>query len=560
MHRKLFCVLISVFLLAVAAPAAPKPAAWFVDSLTKVFADDQPGSNALVQPVYDAARRSTVSIQLAVRGAAPIEKLSVEAVPLKGSGAPISSVKVRWVEYVGVNSNTPDTPDEELVRKAPGQFPDALESDFPLVLDKDKTRSIWVTVKVPENQKPGEYKGELRLQDAGKLVVRMPYRLRVHSTVLPQHIPLAITNYFNLSDSHLKRFYGVERHSPEWWDLMSNLAHFLAEYHQDCMYADVPSLAMGRIENGVMRYDFTNFERFFGTFFSAGVDGNFQGGNLLSRQRRKGATLMVRAWVEENGQAVLKSLPYEDPKAKQFLETFLPALYAELQKKSWVKNYLQGVMDEPTASETKPFTEVADMVRKHMPGIRIIEPMSLRLDLEFLKRNIDIWVMHLKTIEGKQEVVEQQAKEGRTLWYYTALNPRGKYPNRFIDYSLLKVRLIHWMNFKYGLSGYLHWGGNYWGADPYKNTQPVINEGRTLLPPGDAYITYPDRVRRTFKSSLRLEHMREGVEDFALLDMLNRKDPEKAKKIAGDAVTSFTDYVRDPKRFREIRKALLEAL
>ena len=122
------------------------------------------------------------------------------------------------------------------------------------------------------------------------------------------------------------------------------------------------------------------------------------------------------------------------------------------------------------------------------------------------------------------------------------------------------MRILHWLNFKYGLTGYLHWGANYWSENPIENTQPVINQGRTLLPPGDAFITYPNRARRTFYSSIRLEQMREGIEDYALLEALGKKRPEEARRIAADAMQSPTEYVRDPRKFRSIHRALLEAL
>ncbi len=41
--------------------------------------------------------------------------------------------------------------------------------------------------------------------------------------------------------------------------------------------------------------------------------------------------------------------------------------------------------------------------------------------------------------------------------------PAGRHLNRFIDYPLLKVRLLHWFNFRHNLTGFLHWGGNFGG-------------------------------------------------------------------------------------------------
>ena len=88
----------------------------------------------------------------------------------------------------------------------------------------------------------------------------------------------------------------------------------------------------------------------------------------------------------------------------------------------------------------------------------------------------------------------------------------------------------------------------------------MINEGRTYLPPGDAYITYPDRAGRGLFSSIRLEQMREGIEDYALLTELAKKDEARAKQIAGEAVKTFVDYVREPTQFRAIQRKLLEGL
>ena len=540
--------------------AAARPEAWFVDSLVKVFADDRAAAAPAVAPAFDAARRSSLSIQLAVRAAEALPGFAVEAPPLRGPGAPISSLQVRWVQYVNVNSNSTGTPDEELVRKAPGMFPDPLLEEFPLTLEAGRTRSIWVTVRVPADQKPGEYKGELRLLAGSRRLARVPYRVKVYAATVPAPIPLAITNYMNLSDGLFRRHLGISRDSPEWWVAIGNIARFLAEHHQNSVFQNTPVLVKARLEDGVMRYDFSGFDRFFGTFISAGVDANIQGGNLMERERRKGAAIMVDAWVVENGQPVLQRIPLADPRSRAFLDTYLPALYEHLRAKGWEKKYMQGVMDEPTELETGPFAEVAALVRKHMPGVRIIEPMSLRLDPAFLTRNIDVWVMHLGTIESKREIIEEQARQGRELWFYTALSPRGRYPNRLIDFSLLKVRILHWLNFKYGLTGYLHWGANYWYDDPFHNTQPVINQGRTLLPPGDAFITYPNKAKRTFYSSIRLEQMREGIEDYGLLHELGKRQPEAARRIAGKAMQSLTEYVRDPRQFRAIQRELLEAL
>lgn len=551
-----------VFGVLTLAGCAGRPALdhWFVDSLIKVFPDDTPGRHSLGTSAFHAARNSNFSIQLALRTSRGLGDLYVDVLPLTGPGIPIESIRVRWVEYVVVTSNTPDTPEEELVRKAPALFPDALLEEFPITIERHKTRSIWLTVHVPSNQEPGEYRGELRLRQGTDELARVPYRVTVHEATVPAKIDLAVTNHFDLSEFRSEQFYGCTPKSGAWWRLVSNVARFLASYHQTSIVASPVALVGAQVRGGAIHYDFSNFERFVETFQSAGVDGQIEGGNLLHRERRRDAPVMVRTWTLQNGQAVLKDLTVEDPRAQRFLGAFLPALHHLLERRGWTNKYLQGILDEPREWERQAFVDTANKVRRLMPGVRTIEPVGARQDLAFMERTVDIWVPALGSFDHKLDVLERHVKGGGDIWYYTCLSPRGRYPNRFIDYSLTKVRILHWINYKYNYRGFLHWGGNYWGPEPFKDTQPVINQGRTYLPPGDAYITYPNRARRALYSSIRLEQMREGIEDFALLRELAKKDPTRARQIAGQAVKSFTEYVRKPERFREIYRQLLTAL
>jgi len=78
-----------------------------------------------------------------------------------------------------------------------------------------------------------------------------------------------------------------------------------------------------------------------------------------------------------------------------------------------------------------------------------------------------------------------------------------------------------------------------------------------MLPPGDAFVTYPDPERKSLLSSIRFEAMREGIEDYGLLQQLQSKNPGAAQSIASRMIRSFTDYVRDPAEFRKLQLELL---
>ena len=534
------------------------PEYWFVDSLVKVFPDDPAGTGGLESAVFQGARNSHVSIQLALRASRPVGDLTVDALALTGPGQPIDTTRVRWVEYVVVTTNTQNTPESELLRRAPALFPDALFTEFPITLKKNQTRSVWITIHVPKEQEPGEYKGVLRLRQGTETVANVPYKLEVFKATVPTPIPLAINNYLNLSESHLEQFHSCSRGSGPWWKLIANYARFWADYYQTAISANAVSLAKPEVSDGRLTYNFNDFERYVETWEAAGVKGQIDGGNLMERERRRDATIMTESWVVENGKPVLRSIPWDDPRAQQFLNTFLPALYNRLQELGWKDKYIQGIMDEPNQWEIPAFLDAAAKVRKYMPGVKTIEPVGLRQDVGFMKKTVDIWVPLLGTFDEKLDLLQKHISDDNgEIWFYTCLSPRGRYPNRFVDTSLTRVRLLHWINYKWNFTGFLHWGGNFWGPEPLKDTQPVINEGRTYLPPGDAFITYPARM--SLYSSIRLEQMREGIEDYGLLKELDAKNRERAQQIAGEAVTTFVDYVRDPREFRAIQRKLLEA-
>ena len=177
-----------------------------------------------------------------------------------------------------------------------------------------------------------------------------------------------------------------------------------------------------------------------------------------------------------------------------------------------------------------------------------------------LQKNCDIWVPQLGRFDEQMDMIHQRISGGREVWFYTCLFPNGRYMNRLMDYPLIKTRLLQWLDFRYGFTGFLHWGWSYWTPDPILDTQPVINDNNTLLPSGDSNIVYPDRARKSVYSSIRLETMLEGIEDYEMLAALKAKDLPAAARLAQEAVTGLTDYVRDPEKFRTIERELLEAL
>jgi hypothetical protein len=534
---------------------------WFVDSLIKVFPSDAPERHRLVTPEFWCARNQQVSVQLAVRSVVPVPAMTVEVPPLEmRGGGKIADVRVRQVGYVIVGSHTPDTPPEELVGEAPGWYPDPL-LDFPLDLEARRTHSVWVTVRVPAEARPGIYHGAIRLRAGNRLVASAPFRLRVAAATVPEQRSLKVTNWFDLDDKVSQQFYGVSAFSEEWWTLVENVAHVMADHRQNVILTPLMELIQPRVEGNEIRYDFANFDRWVETFRRAGAIGYIEGGHLLGRSGESyEGSLEIPTFQLVGGQIRKESLPADDPRVEQFLAGFLGALNAHLEEKGWKSIYYQHILDEAHGPEPPYYKRFAEVVRRYLPGIPTMDAVDAAHMPEELQESCDIWVPQLGRFDDQMDLLRRRIESGHEVWFYTCLVPNGRYLNRLLDYPLLKVRLLHWLNFRHNLVGFLHWGGNYWTPEPMKDTQPVINANTTLLPPGDAFIMYPDRANKSVLSSIRFEAMREGIEDYELLQLLKTKNPTEANRLAEAAIVSFTEYVRDPVAFRKLQRELLEAL
>ncbi len=534
--------------------------AWYVDSLVKVFPNTKPERSGRKVPELWAARNQHISLQLAIRSSEDLTVVNAQAEPLQGpQGSVISSVVAHPVGYVVVGSHSQDTPADELVGEAPGWFPDVLQ-DFPLDLKRDRTQPVWVTVSVPPDAAPGDYRGAIVIQAGDRRLARREYRLRVVSAAVPAARSLKVTNWFTLSDKVSKQFYGIAQFTPEWWTLLANIAGVMADHRQNVVITPLLDLVQPQVEAGQIQYDFSNFDRWVKTFQKAGVIGYIEGSHLLGRAGSYDAALTVNCLLVEDGQVSKQTLPPDDPRVFPFLRGFLTALNAHLEAKGWKSIYYQHILDEAHGTEPPYYARFAELVHEYLPGVPTMDAVDAEQMPAELEKNCDVWVPQLGRFDNQIGMIEQRIQAGHDVWFYTCLFPNKRYLNRLIDYPLLKVRLLHWLNFRYNFTGFLHWGWNFWTPEPILDTQPVIDANTQLLPPGDAFIVYPDRSNKTVHASIRLEVMREGIEDYEMLHELKAKNPAEADRLASDTITSFTEYVRDPAAFRKIEQRLLEDL
>ncbi len=276
-HRSALAIAVSCFLWLTTPAFALQVSGvstWFVDSLTRVFPADAPGTYRLANPEFLGARNQHVSIQLAIRSAAPLANVTAEVKPLESTKvSSISDVKIYHVGYVVVGSHTPDTPAEELVGEAPGWYPDPL-LDFPFDLERRRTYPLWAIIHVPEDAVPGIYRGAIQVRAGNRAVARAAFHLKVVATTVPQGRSLKVTNWFGLDDKVSQQFYGASAFSLQWWTLVENVAGVMADHRQNVVLTPLMELIQPRLQAGQIGYDFSNFDRWVETFQKAGAIGS----------------------------------------------------------------------------------------------------------------------------------------------------------------------------------------------------------------------------------------------------------------------------------------------
>ena len=279
-----------------------------------------------------------------------------------------------------------------------------------------------------------------------------------------------------------------------------------------------------------------------------------EGGHIGRRQSTWTTPFEVYVPAWEVGEARFDALPISDERARTFYAQFLPALVQHLRDRGWLDSYMQHLADEPIEDNAASYIEIAEFVNEWAPELRVVEAVHNRN----LVGNIDIWVPQLDFLHQDYDFYSARMREGEEVWFYTCLAPQGEYANRFIELPLIKTRILHWINYRYNIPGYLHWGYNSWRLDPFEETTSIITESGNVLPGGDAWIVYPAAGK--ILSSLRLEAMRDGIVDYELLRQLEVAYPDEARELARRVVYQFDRYDMNVEAFRAKRRRILELL
>jgi len=484
-----------------------------VSPMKRVFLDTSVKNQKDLKIEIWAARNEYESAQIAMQSDATTTIQKVEATDLVNmKNNHIIEKKYfnyRFPEFVNLKKNTKDTPASELDAIAPNWFPDPLEEA------KSRTFkgvcSLWLTWYVPSDKgSAGDYSGELIITTDTESH-RIPVVLHVWNFAIPEKPTMYVTNW--LHTMQIESQYLVRKGSEEYWNIVEKIAQDMIDHRQNVIFTPLNLIKSTKLPNGSYTFDFKDYEKWVAIFMRRGFVA-IEGSHLF----HPGNSYDIRYQVKGSSNKVsFDRKQLETTEGKAYLSNLLSALHKENVKLGIADKYLQHVGDEPKPEQLGLYKEIAGIVHKSMPGVPTFDATDM--PLEMIKGMTDIPVPLLKQNMDKTQTAGN--KWGK--WWYTAMGPRGKFPNRFIDYPLLKMRIIPWLSWGYGMNGYLHYAYNWWLSPSGKSPREDVDQGGKY-PPGDGFIVYPPLAdkSRSPVSSMRWEAFRDGLEDYEYLVLLRQ--------------------------------------
>lgn len=554
-------------------PALPTPAPsliwWTTYALDKVRPYDTPPARRNSSVELEAARNEFESFQVVLRAdSQDVKGMDIDVSDLKGPGdavLPKKNIAVYFERFLNLRQPS------NLEGKA-GEWPDPLipridryanekRNAFPFKLSNGRNQPIWIEVYVPRTTPDGAYRGTVSVWINEKRDTIIPVKLQVWNFTLPSTSSLRNSFGFN-GISALRQHVGRYTDDTDVYRF-THLYQKAALWHRVSIHGGSMLPPAVRFTDGKLQVDWTLLDEELGPFFDGTVFGDDE---PLPGARATSAELRNSNQLANDDQRVLYF--------RQFASHF--------REKGWIDRLFNYLWDEPEHENFNEMLRRGRLVHSADPDIKNLVTAPLHANWAGI---IDIWTPLVNCFAPKagfdkycdematRDRYSDEISKGRSLWWYQSCSSHGcnivggeyfrGWPSYMIDHSGVANRIMQWMAWKYDIKGELYFNMN----EAYSKKQDAWNDVYLFGGNGDGTLVYPGRPRTIGGTtdipieSIRLKHIRDGLEDYEYLLMLT--------KVTGSAVTmQFVDslvtnpymYQRDPVKLYEVRHKIGEVL
>lgn len=424
-------------------------------------------------------------------------------------------------------------------------YPDRLLEFAPCPLAANATQGAWLAVAVASDAPDGSAGFYVTLHtDAGDYPV--PVRLAISAVCLPAPSAGRFDHtYFWNADA--TRRYGKDYalYSEPWWQLLKAYAQAMKALRVNTLHIDIFPFLAGdgtrRVGPKSWSFDFSRLDSV--------LEHMLQWGDF--RRIAVGAPLSSLTGETVTGfDTVGKPVTYrtDSSDGHGFVVSLLRALRRYFEKSGRLSMLMLHICDEP--HETARWLWLRQQAQKLLPGVPCAEPLDEYHSAQELREACDEFIPRLDVFEQGRDFFGERARAGKRVWCYSCCYPEESwYLNKFIDRPARHARLLKWACFSQDITGFLHWGFNFWDTGLY-GLQP----GARFK--GDGYIVYPDVARGTVQFSNRGLATLEGIEEYELLALAAETQPQAAKALSLRLARSFSDFDDTPAALEHARLQL----
>ncbi len=472
----------------------------------------------------DAWKGERINAQAVLWTKTNIEDVTVNVSDLKNGSTviPSSAITTNFVRYVMTDELNKDRKGACGGRANKAEWDSSIVADMlDIIKVRDikarTTQPVWVNIWVPQDAKAGKYKGTLTV--SGKDIA--PVNLQIEVNVLNRTLPAPKDWAFHLdlwqNPYAVARFYNVPLWSKEHFDAMRPVMKMLADAGQKIITTSIMHKPWAgqtedhfdsmvfRMKNldGSWTFDYTIFDKWVEYMMNEiGIDQQINCYTMIPWALKfdyfDQATNRIQFVEAKPGEA-----DYED-----YWGSFLKDFSRHLRQKGWFDKTTIA-MDE---RGLEAMQEAIKVIRNADPEFKISLAGNYHKEIE--PELYDYCLGYGNNFPA--DIKAAREKAGKISTVYTCC--AEPFPNTFTFSAPAEATWIGWHAMAGNYDGYLRWAYNSWTADPLRDSR-----FRTWAA-GDCYIVYPER------SSIRMEHLIEGIQDYEKIRILREELAAKNNK------------------------------
>jgi hypothetical protein len=485
------------------------------------------------------------------------------------------SVELFQVKYVTIT-----IPSDNLGRSGP--YPDPvtpIKNGELVTLAANENTSFWISFFVAPGVASGDYTGSVQL---GTILV--PIKLHVFNFSIP--LDLHIHSQMNFSYEAILNKYGVSGYSTDYWNYIDKINTFFIRHR---LTPRNPCWPGGLTSNGgacFIDYDCTNgtitdndgiwgFEQpsdkyIKGTGFNNGSGFpsfqamTFSNNDASADQRPSAFCNTARStsdWYTGNNAASAYNVQWF---------TYLKNIQTYLSGRSLLDKAYYYLANEPQdQSDYDAVAWYTQEIKKAAPSLKLMVSEEPRSEIFnhplYTGAKVDIWLPVLNNYNPSISW-NREASFNETTWIYFLHGTRPPFFNPItLDHQGIESKLCGWFLWKYRIRGIAYYSLNDWSKNPW--TDPLTDNHN-----GDLFMLYPPSEANTpiafgatdhrLTTSQRFELLRDGLEDFEYLYMLNRsKQPvvnvtNESDIYASKIISGLISYCRDDEYIYNLRRLI----